>query len=300
MIIQTATVVVGGTNCNAQCPYCISKSTPGCGVDQYEDPDLITFPNFLSLAVRCGVTTMLFTGKGEPALYPDDLFTYMGELHNRKRNGMPLFPFVELQTNGILFDVESGSSTWTPQQLIALRQMGMTTICLSVVHWEYEKNRSVYQPNGKYMDLERLIKTLRNCGFMVRLSCMTLKGYIDTTAELGQMIEFARDNKVKQLTVRNIARPDKPDFAMNDVDRYIHDHALEFEEAHSLEAWLGTHGRQTMALPFGAVVYDVNGQNCGWFNCLTTSETSENLRQIIYFPDGSIRYDWKYEGAVLL
>ena len=55
-----------------------------------------------------------------------------------------------------------------------------------------------------------------------------------------------------------------------------------------------------MSLPHGAEVYDVAGQNVCISNCLTIEPDTDNLRQIIVFPDGHIRYDWNYEGAILL
>jgi hypothetical protein len=47
-------------------------------------------------------------------------------------------------------------------------------------------------------------------------------------------------------------------------------------------------------------VYDIEGQNVCMTNSLTRDTNIENIRQIIYFPDGHIRYDWEYTGAVLL
>jgi len=48
------------------------------------------------------------------------------------------------------------------------------------------------------------------------------------------------------------------------------------------------------------VVYDLNGQNVCLTNCLTGSSDPDNTRQIIYFPDGRIMYDWRFPGARIL
>jgi hypothetical protein len=53
-----------------------------------------------------------------------------------------------------------------------------------------------------------------------------------------------------------------------------------------------------MRLPHGADVYDFRGQNVCLNNCLTPPN-SEEIRQIIFFPDGHLRYDWVYEGAII-
>ena len=55
-----------------------------------------------------------------------------------------------------------------------------------------------------------------------------------------------------------------------------------------------------MKLMHGATVYDVAGQNVCLSNCLTVGKTDEDIRQLIFFPDGKISYDWQHEGARLL
>ena len=61
------------------------------------------------LAERCGVTTAMLTGKGEPTLFPEQITKYLEVL------GEFRFPLVELQTNGIRLaeqvDVYAGT-TW--------------------------------------------------------------------------------------------------------------------------------------------------------------------------------------------
>ena len=299
MNIETGSIVIGSQRCNAQCPFCIASLTPSCGTNVYEEPDLTKFPHFVSLAARCSVTTILLTGKGEPTLFPDDILSYLDFLHKRSTKDIPIFPFVELQTNGILFDSDNMKNTeWTEERLHLLHKLGLTTICISVVHWEKEKNQSIYQPHGKYMDLEKVIALLHKCGFMVRLSCMALKNYIDTPEKLSLMLDFVKANGVKQFTIRNISRPESR--CQNDVDRFVRSHALSKQESFALEKYCEDHGDCIMELSFGAKVYDINGQNCGWFNCLTTSLKTNSMRQIIFFPDGSIHWDWKYAGSVLL
>ena len=50
-------------------------------------------------------------------------------------------------------------------------------------------------------------------------------------------------------------------------------------------------------------VYDVNGQNVLLSLPLTkyTRDTNpENLRKLIFFQDGHLRYEWEMEGGILL
>ena len=100
MKIQTFSVVVGGAKCNAKCPYCVSKLT-GCmdGVKEDQKPMEINKRNFhkaCNFAKQSGVSTVLLTGKGEPLIYHQHITRYLEMIENWQ------FPFVELQTNGIL------------------------------------------------------------------------------------------------------------------------------------------------------------------------------------------------------
>jgi hypothetical protein len=55
-----------------------------------------------------------------------------------------------------------------------------------------------------------------------------------------------------------------------------------------------------MHLPHGATIYDVKGQNVCMTNSLTLSTNPDEIRQLIYFPDGRLMYDWVHMGARVL
>jgi hypothetical protein len=46
-------------------------------------------------------------------------------------------------------------------------------------------------------------------------------------------------------------------------------------------------------------VYDVDGQNVCLSNCLSNDPQTGDLRNLIFFPDGHVRWDWQYQGAIL-
>jgi hypothetical protein len=37
----------------------------------------------------------------------------------------------------------------------------------------------------------------------------------------------------------------------------------------------------------------------GLTDCLTVAPAGEDIRQLIFFPDGHLRYDWQYQGSAL-
>jgi len=291
MKIQTMSVVVGSKACNASCPYCISRTTGDTGL--IDTPENINWRNFhiaCRLADRSGVNTILLTGKGEPTLYPKLIEQYLNELSQYN------FPFIELQTNGITI----GNKKITDDDLKYWYNRGLTTISISMVHYKKYINKTVYQPILKdedCMNLDEVVERINNFGFTVRLSCIMLDGCISSTNELSSLIDYCKTHKVKQLTIRPMTAPEN---TVNKVTEWIKEHHLTAKQVEDIDKYLKAYGNQVLELPHGAIVYDVDGQNVCWTNCLTTNKTSEDIRQIIYFPDGSISYDWKYTGSVLL
>jgi len=280
MKIQTMSIVVGTEACNAKCPFCVSKMT-----GKYDLP-IPTFKNFdkaCQFAKDSGVSTVLLTGKGEPTLYPSHITTYLHSLERYK------FPFVELQTNGIILNDGLPTTLWN--------QLGLSLICLSLVHYEQKKNKAIY---GKSYDLAEKIKWLHSQGFSVRMCIMMLKDYVDNMEEVWKMIDFCKTNEVEQLTIRAVEQPAVS--ADKTISDWVTANSPDRAEMERVELTLHDKGSLLMELPHSAKVFDVEGQNVCFSTCLTIrpQEGTDNIRQIIYYPDGHIRYDWRYKGAILL
>lgn len=214
MKYQTFTVVVGTKACNARCPFCISAQTGFFGT-----PAKVNWRNFhiaCNLALKANTTTVLLTGKGEPTLYPDNVTETLVNL--KKYN----FPLVEIQTNGI--SIAEGKINDTT--LKAWYDLGLTTIAISVVHLDAEKNRTIYQPHKPdHYDLDSLINKLHGIGFSIRLCVMMLKGYIETSEDMKKMINYCKLMKVEQLTFRNIVASEVTENKV--VNKWTNEHALD-------------------------------------------------------------------------
>jgi len=286
--VQTYSIVAGSLACNAKCPYCVSKMTPHQGVEM--KPSDVNWRNFdlgAKLSKEWGAATVLITSKGESTLFPEQLTEYMRKLSKHE------FPMVELQTNGIKLMEDSYD-----KHLAKWYELGMTTIALSVTHYDDEKNNAIYQP-GRETDynLEGLIGKLHDHGFSVRLSCMMFKGYIDNPEEIQKLVDFAKENDVEQLTVRSI---EKPDCSENkDVSGWVDEHRLVDNVVSDVRDYLDAEGTRLRELVHGAIVYDYQGQNICLSNCLTRDAKDSSIRQLIFFPDGHVRYDWQHPGAIL-
>jgi len=241
----------------------------------------------MQFAKNCGVSTMLITGKGEPTLYTNDIVKVLA-LANTQR----AFPFIELQTNGIRLADEK-----LDKEMARWYKLGLNTIILSIVHYEDEMNKKIY--GEKYPNLEKLIEKLHRIGFSVRLSCIMVKDYIDSINKIKQLIAFCKANKVEQLTIRPVTAPDR-DINNKEVYEWTKEHSVLPYVYMPIFADIENNGTLLMNLMHGARVYDLYGQNICISNCLTESTNAEEIRQLIYFPDGHLRYSWVHEGAIIL
>lgn len=298
---QTFSVLAGTAACNARCDFCVSKMTPAQGVEEKRSD--INYDNLQTacrLAERCGVTTALITGKGEPTLFPEDVSTYARELSS-------YFPLIELQTNAMNFLRKKDKYK---DYLKIWKLNGLTTIIISVVHYKDERNREVYcdsrspvmggeKDRFDYPPLEETIKYLHEFGYSVRLGVVGCDGYIDSPSELQSMIEFCKDNKVEQLTWRPVTIPEDniQDKQVADATRKM---SISVEQHQKIDTWVKLNGTEVMHLAHGAKVYDVQGQNLCLSSCLTHRGDQEEQRQLIYFTDAKIRYSWVYPGAIIL
>jgi molybdenum cofactor biosynthesis enzyme MoaA len=289
MKIRTFSIVAGSLACNARCPFCIAGMTPANGVTTKEpDVDWRNFRKACQLARDGGCSTAMITSKGEPTIFPDQITSFLRVLQEHK------FPIVEMQTNGLL--IAEGKKV-TDEHLKTWYDLGLTTVAISVVHYDREKNKAIYTPKRDYMDLPALIAKLHSFGFSVRLTTILAKGYIDTPEELDKMLAFARENRVEQLTATPVTKPDESEDAQ--IFSWTAQHALAPEQFAAIKSHVEANGSLVLTLAHGARVFDVNGQNLCLSNCITVDPEANEMRSIIFFPDGRVRYAWQYPGAIL-
>lgn len=290
MKIQTFSLLAGSTACNAFCPYCVAKMTPKHGINQK-----LSEVNLRNLGIACrfakesGISTALLTGKGEPTLFPEQISLFMNSLR------LYDFIFVELQTNGIIFLQEKEEYKY---YLKRWYDLGLTAVAISIVHYDNCRNKENFQPNGPYIDLPELIVYLHKFGFSVRLSCVMFKGGIHSVPEVRNLAQFAKENKVEQLTITPVRAPQKSE--SRKVAEWVAEHELDEITRLSIKDFLDAKGTKLLPLAHGAVIYDLDGQNICLSDCLTDNKSTEEIRQLIFFPDGHLRYDWQYPGAILL
>lgn len=290
MKAKTLSIVTGTEKCISKCPFCVSCEC----VSDYRPAPKINSRNLrtaLRYADKCGVDTICLTSRGEPLLYPDMISEYLDLILNTPNINIP---FIELQTNGILISklksLRAQMSTW------ALK--GLTHICLSVVHYKDEYNAANYGKN--YPPLVETIKTVHDMGFSVRLACIMCNGdgYIHTLDEVFKFIKFAKDNNVEQV----VFRPVNEEFRREDAREWCASHLIPDEVKLHIMDEFEKQGTKLMVLPQIGVIYDVFGQNVMFsypMNATIRQTEGETARNLIFFPDGRLMYEWEKAGVLL-
>jgi molybdenum cofactor biosynthesis enzyme MoaA len=206
------------------------------------------------------------------------------------------FPLIEIQTNGIMLAQQPKKYNGYLKEWY---EFGMTTVAISIVHYDPTPNKVIYLANRTdYIDLPKLVEKLHGFGFSVRLTCIAAKDYIDSSDKLCKLVNFAKQNKVEQLTITPVNKPEHPEH--QEAWDWTNAHHLSETQLDNIKTYLQEKASPIMRLSHGAIVYDLNGQNICLNNCLTVQPDSEELRNIIFFPDGHCRSHWQYEGSILL
>jgi molybdenum cofactor biosynthesis enzyme MoaA len=234
------------------------------------------------LMARDGLINAMLTGTGEPVVFPQLITDYLEAMDGR-------FPLITLQTNGSLL-TESLLKEWAEQ--------GLTAVCISVAATSpHTSNRILGCPNPEYNYWDA-VKMIHDAGLMARLNCTMLQAGVFAPHHVEELIDECLKQGVEQLTLREVDQPDNA--ADSEIKEYV-DEQKPYGAAKKLSHYLEMHEAHLLHdLPHGGVVFDYRGQNICISNCLTDSPDPNDIRQIIFFPNGAIGYDWKYKGARIL
>lgn len=297
MKFQTLSIVTGTQACNASCPFCVSKMTSLDYVKKQPEPiNMRNLHKALKLAQLGNVSTVIMTGKGEPFLFPRQIISYLEAMERYN------FPLIEIQTNGERLLRDEIIDGWnTDMYLAELYNLGVTTILLSNVGPNAELNRQIYFPKRKDpLDMQRLVDKIQKAGINVRLTTIGILNGVDRVGKLDELVEWAKFLGVKQLTWRPVNEPSDDNTHNTDTSSWVHGNAVGHTLTAEINQHVATNGTLLYKLVHGAAVYDYKSMNLCLTNCLTLDPTEETIRQLIFYPDGSLYTDWAKKGSVLL
>ncbi len=254
-------------------------NTPTINLDRFETACQIVEQ------ARDGLVNVLLTGKGEPLLYPKMITQYLDHLNYR-------FPLVDLQTNGILLKHDL---------LKRWGDMGLGVVCISIAHYLPQTSNTLMGIEAGF-NFYDTIDCIHKTGLSVRLNCTMLKSGVHTFEHALKLIEHCQSFGVEQLTLREVEIPDviKSTPQAERVREYVQS-VKPHGSSEAIRGQLEVNGAVPLLhLPHGAIIYDYKGQNVCLNNCLTSTTDPNDIRQIIFFPNGQITYSWEYPGARLL
>jgi molybdenum cofactor biosynthesis enzyme MoaA len=285
MKTHTFSVVVGDQRCNAACPYCVAQMTASdFSEDVNFDEKRFDIAVRIVEQMREGLLTVMLTGQGEPLLFPKQITRYLDVLNGR-------FPRIELQTNGVLIHKNLNNlGRWMDD--------GLTLVCLSVAARDAARSNQIMGIKDVDYNYWTTARTLIDIGLNVRLNCTMTNAGTNRPEDCESIIKLAKENGILQTTFREVEMPQPVNCSKTAAWVCVNKPEGAAKRLHHYLALKGA--VRLLELPHGGVVYDYKDQNVAIGNCLTGTTDPDDIRQIIFFPDGRVAYDWRYKGARLL
>jgi len=284
----TLTINVGTSACPNRCSVCISEMT-GKHMLENKNVKWSAFERAVQVAINYRAENVLFTGKGEPLLFPDQITKYLRILKKYRK----YFTRFELQTSGDgLPECDRYLAKW--------KRLGLDLVALSAYHFDDVLNDEVFHSvKGERMPLVSKMMGLVGYGFRVRLSFVMMKGYIDSVETVKAALKFAKDWQVFQTTFRELGMPKQ--WKNESVAEFVHQHLLNPIDVQDIKDHFDEHGHLCDTLPFGGSVYEIDGQNACLTTCLDQCEDSDELRNLIFFSNGMLSTSWEHPiGTAIL
>lgn len=267
---ENLTISVPNAGCDKNCPYCVSRMT-GYVANDY--PKMIrNAGKVIHVARAAEVTSVLFTGKGEPTLAYRELI----ELARFFRS-WPL----ELQTNGVRLAAGSDSL------LSELYDAGFDVIAVSV-----DRTAELEAYRG-------LFARIRRAGLLARIT-VNITDLLGGIAFSG-LLDYCRATGISQLTLRRVITPENPKDAP--TAQWIAGHAHESDYRSLMEEakrFVSERGRLIRTLNHGVEVYDCDGVSFSYSDyCIQERSLGDNVRSLVFLEDGHLYTSWNSPASIL-
>ena len=270
------TISVPDKGCDKNCPYCISRITPRVISDIENMAKNIN--KVKKIAIEAGVTSVLFTSKGEPFQNTKDLLFLMSEFKE-----WPL----ELQTNG----------RWLLENIHFLRRLAGIKYGLNVLALSVDSPKTLD-------DTAIIIRRAKTLNLIVRITVNANK-FLNLNAKT--LIAFCKNMHVDQLTIRKLSYPSSSDENKDEV-KWIKENTKN-SYTDLIEDFRKLNLKPIRKLPNLPVVNDIFTKS-DIFDCegiaLVTSDyciqeesSVDEIRSLIFHQDGHLYTSWDSKASVL-
>lgn len=273
MKAQNLTISIPNTGCDRDCPYCVSKMTGYIKKDA--NRMLRNLPKVLKLANAAQVTSVLFTGKGEPCQNLDTLVCWMG----------PFKDFhMELQTNGTRLDDYS---------LRDLYEVGLDVLAFS------------FDRLSHFEQFSTVVAYARKLGMVVRAT-LNITDNLPDDLTFQTILDLTKKHGYRQLSLRKITVPNRVKLrgqkALN-AKKWISEHVRKGQYETLVEqipVWNVVRRLSFGTVLVGAIVYDVDGVAVTYFDyCIQDEHGPDDIRSLIFMEDGHLYTAWNSKASIL-
>lgn len=267
---ENLTISVPNLGCDKNCPYCVSRMTGY--IDNDFEKMTRNIEKVKNVARAAEVTSVLFTGKGEPMLAYPHLITLA-----RHFDRWPL----EIQTNGLRLARADDSL------LAGLWDAGFDVIAVSV---DTRETLDEYR---------RLFSRIAESGLLSRITVNITRLLVGVT--FAELLAYCRDNRISQLTLRRIVTPEAPKDKKTAewIARHVDDgdYSSLMDQA---KDYVTGHGKLIRTLNHGVNVYDCDGVSFSYSDyCIQERNTGDNIRSLVFLENGHLYTSWNSAASIL-
>jgi len=324
MNIQSLSIVVPTKKCVNNCAFCVSKTHDNDYKDESKcDNFEENYIERLEFAKDNGTNTIILTGTGE-ALQNKPFLKKFAEWNKKLHKP---FYIIELQTTGVFLDDET---------LKFLRdEVRVKTISLSVSDlFDNENNLNTIGVSEKLrFNLDDLVKKIKDYGFNLRISLNVLKSaedllvnkywveleklaklqnfdkaieYRDTyknelskgSSYFYKLFDRLKELSADQITFRKMWKSNNN----NEIDKWIENNTASDEFFNLLNSYIKNNGKVIGKLTFGALQYEVGGEN-GISTVIDgdcmSDEVKDSVKYLILRENGKLYFKWNSKSSLV-
>ena len=296
MKAQNLTISIPDAGCDKNCPYCVSKMTGSMRPN-------ITLMRRNAEKVRniADVSSVLFTGKGEPMLNFEDLLFFMKQFQHLptelQTNGLRLLKLSEAKMRTTMYPSNHlSSSSVLDSRLETLIDCGLDVMAISIDKME------------QFEELRPVFDTVVSNGLVLRIAMnitdmlLAKPGMYDSVKVAESIVRAALSAGAHQLLLRRVTIPTgTPESKYTEwIDKHVPYHMFE-NISSALLAMIEYEGcaRPIRVYPH-VKVYDYKGLSISLSDyCIQDAHGEGDLRSLIFQEDGHVYTSWNSKASIL-